>query len=193
MSCNQQPESSYQTEPEYIHPIQFNSSGIHYSPSSLKQSKVFGFLLEYTSLHGRFFPQLKEPSADQMQTFCYLNLKTFHALHLGTMRRFGQRSKVWFLEHEEELNHACSIDYDLFFFWTCKWTNKYVIVMSFHNPFLCSRNNRVFEGYGHVGSLNVCTRKDPLSHKKVVQGSVLLRGHGQGQANLCTCMWPLTL
>lgn len=138
MSCNQQPESSYQTEPEYIHPIQFNSSGIHYSPSSLKQSKVFGFLLECTSLHGRFFPQLKEPSADQMQTFCYLNLKTFHALHLGTMRRFGQRSKVWFLEHEEELNHVCSIDYDWFFFWTCKWTNKYIIVMSFHNPFLCS-------------------------------------------------------
>ncbi len=43
----------------------------------------------------------------------------------------------------------------------------------------------MFEGYGHVGSLNVCTRKDPLSHKKVVQGSVLLRGHGQGQASLC--------
>ncbi len=113
------------------------------------------------------------------RAFCWsdADLLLFESKNLSCFA-LGNNESIWttkqlrFLEHEEELNHACSIDYDWFFFWTCKWTNKYIIVMGFHNPCLCSLIEIAaeiigcFEGYGHVGSLNVCTRKGPHSRKK---------------------------
>ncbi len=68
--------------------IEFEQSLSHLS-HCIKHSKVFFFVSESTWLHRGFICQLKDPSADYMQTFCHLTKKTFHAVSWGRPAPLG--------------------------------------------------------------------------------------------------------
>jgi hypothetical protein len=68
--------------------IEFEQSLSHLS-HYIKHSKVFFSVSESTWPHRGFIRQLKDPSADYMQTFCHLNKKTFHAVSWGRTAPLG--------------------------------------------------------------------------------------------------------